>query len=83
MWYILDEFDNPVPADCLEAAAWMDNDKRIVQKTNVSKDVLLSTVFLCLDHSFSNKKPVLYESLWFGGPLDGNMRRYFHKRRSN
>jgi hypothetical protein len=37
----------------------------------------VSTVFLGMDHRFSGKgPPVLFETLVFGGPLDGLMERY-------
>jgi len=85
-WYILDENNNPVPAEILAAARWFEdnrnNGKRIVARTEVESGVfshqlaVLSTVFLVLDHSFIPDKVLLYESLWFGGPLDGEMRRY-------
>jgi hypothetical protein len=42
--------------------------------------VLVSTVFLALDHSFGDGDPVLWESLVFGGPLDGTMTRYTTRR---
>ena len=39
--------------------------------------VRVSTVFLGLNHNFSRKgPPVLWETMVFGGPLDGTMRRY-------
>jgi hypothetical protein len=76
-WYILDENNNPVPTDTLVAARWFEdnanNPKRVAE---VEPGVSLSTVFLALDHSFTPGKVLLYESLWFGGTLDGNMRRY-------
>ena len=38
---------------------------------------MVSTVFLGLDHNYSPfGPPVLWESLVFGGPLDGEMDRY-------
>lgn len=80
-WYILDENDNPVKEDDVsKAAKWLEenSDRRIVEKT-VLINCELSTVFLCLDHSFDEEIPILYESLWFGGILDGNMRRYATK----
>jgi hypothetical protein len=83
MWYILDENDNPVPADALIAAPWFEkSERRVVAVFEPKDNVLLSTVFLSLDHSVGRSKekgPVLYESLWFGGPLDGKMRRYHTK----
>jgi hypothetical protein len=38
--------------------------------------VRVSTVFLGLDHNHFGGEPLLFESLIFGGPLDGEMRRY-------
>lgn len=78
MWYILDENDEPVLADSLEASKWWDNDRRVVANDKMPDDVCLSTVFLVLDHSMgrSGDAPILYESMWFGGPFDGDQRRY-------
>lgn len=39
-------------------------------------DVRVSTVFLGLDHSWDKGEPVLFETLVFGGELDGHMQRY-------
>lgn len=36
----------------------------------------VSTVFLGLDHSFDGGAPLLFETLVFGGDLDGEMDRY-------
>jgi hypothetical protein len=33
-------------------------------------------VFLGLDHSFRQGPPILWETMVFGGPLDGEMMRY-------
>lgn len=80
MWYILDENDNPVAANPLVAGRWFgdksNNHKRVIAVDEFENDVSLSTVFLALDHSHTPGKVLLYESLWFGGPLDGEMRRY-------
>ena len=38
--------------------------------------VMVSTVFLGLDHQFGDGPPVLWETLVFGGSLDGEMARY-------
>jgi len=79
-WYILDDNGEPVEADVLVAGRWMEdnhnNSKRVVAFTEVEKDVSLSTIFLGLNHSWTPGKVLLYESLWFGGPLDGDQRRY-------
>jgi len=39
--------------------------------------VLVSTVFLGLDHSFGEGPPLLFETMVFGGLLDQEMNRYF------
>jgi hypothetical protein len=81
--YIL--VDN-VPTKCedpLEWAKWMEahNADRIVKRTTFSlegeEDILVSTVFLGLDHSFTGEGPaLLYETMIFGGPLDQHTWRY-------
>lgn len=69
--YILDDKGNPQPCnDLTEWAKWFEARKRHVadEKINGSR---VSTVFLALDHSFSNDgPPVLWETMVFGGPLD-------------
>lgn len=80
MWYILNENNEPVPADSLVAARFLESGNRIVAQNDVD-GAHLSTVFLCLDHNYCTGKgrsrgPVLYESMWFGGPNDGDQRRY-------
>jgi hypothetical protein len=76
MWYILNKDNEPVPADILVAAQFLESGNRIVAQDHVD-GANLSTVFLCLDHSMGRSGgPVLYESMWFGGPNNGNQRRY-------
>jgi hypothetical protein len=36
----------------------------------------VSTVFLCVDHQWGDGDPVLFETMVFGGPLDGWQWRY-------
>lgn len=38
--------------------------------------VTISTVFLGIDHSFGGKVPLVFETMVFGGELDGLMERY-------
>lgn len=79
MWYILDENNEPVPADTLVAARFLEEQgkRRTVAYSDMPDGSLLSTVFLGLDHSMGRSDgPVLFESLWFGGPHDGHQRRY-------
>ena len=50
--------------------------ERAVAKTQVTDDVEVSTVFLGLDHAWGFGPPLLFETLIFGGPYDGEMDRY-------
>jgi hypothetical protein len=48
-----------------------------VAVTAVDDDVEVSTVWLGLDHRFvGDGPPLIFETLIFGGPLDGEMWRY-------
>jgi len=52
-------------------------DTRRIARTEVAEGVEVSTVFLGLDHNFGfDGAPVLFETLVFGCPLDGEMDRY-------
>ena len=76
--YILSEDGKeaiPEP-DLLKWAKWFESGSRIVRHTQVTKDIRVSTVFLGIDHSFGGGPPLLWETLVFGGPLDGHMNRY-------
>lgn len=45
-------------------------------------DVRISTVWLGLDHGWGEGLPVIFETLVFGGPLDGEMERYTSEARA-
>lgn len=73
MYYTLDENHNPVPSDVRTTNAFARN--RTVNRTDV-RGSTVSTVFLVIDHSFSNTgPPILFETMVFGGPLDGEQER--------
>jgi hypothetical protein len=77
MWYILDEENRPVKSSIIEAGEWLDkNLKRKAVKQEHVGDVYVSTVFLGLDHSFNSDKPVLWETMIFGGDHDQFQGRY-------
>ena len=79
--YILDDQGEPVPEpDICKWGRWFENtENRIVARDEVG-DAQVSTVFLGLDHSFLGVgAPVLWESMVFGGPLDGEQERYTSK----
>jgi hypothetical protein len=61
-------------AECVPL--WADHAQRRVAVTDVSADVRVSTVWLGLDHSWDDGPPLIFETLVFGGPLDGEMERY-------
>ena len=76
MWYILDNNHKPVTSTGIESSKWMeDNPKRKTvgydELTDLNgDDVRVSTVFLGLDHSWTGKTPVLWETMIFGGEND-------------
>ncbi len=69
----------PIPCKSLEKwGEWYEtaNNNRRVAKTAVLGSEV-STVFLAIDHSFGGgRKPILFETLVFGGPLDQEQMRY-------
>jgi len=75
-YYILVDGE-PVPtSDLFTWGEWFETADRNVAKTEIG-ETLVSTVFLGLDHSFGNGSiPILFETLVFGGGLDGMMDRY-------
>lgn len=85
--YILDENGDPQPVeDPLVWARWFHTANRTVScdldEGDSGKTIRVSTVFLGIDHSFSfgrNAPPVLWETMVFGGVLDGEMDRYTSK----
>ncbi len=88
--YILDADGEPQPCeDLLTWARWYETaDRRVAQDMDegVPDDadpvtrIRVSTVFLALDHSFGfGASPVLWETMVFGGVLDGETSRYTSK----
>lgn len=75
-YYILDG-KTPVTADLITWAKWFDEDareKRIVKQEEVN-GVRVSTVFLGLNHSFGDGPPMIFETMVFGGSLEGLLER--------
>jgi hypothetical protein len=79
--YILDAQGEPVPEPDLHAwAEWHGkvSNRRLAWDDYGARGTM-STVFLGSDHNFGGRKgdpPILWESMIFGGRLDGTMRRY-------
>jgi hypothetical protein len=69
----------PIAVDLLTWAKSFEMlEKRIVAKDSVGNDSAeISTIFLGLDHNhFGGGPAILFESMIFGGPLDGERQRY-------
>jgi hypothetical protein len=85
-YWILNDDGEPEPIeDLLEWARWMERARRerlnvIAQDRDEQKgapDVLVSTIFLALDHNhFGIGPPILYETMVLGGAMDGYQERY-------
>lgn len=76
--YILDGHNVRPCSEVLEWARWFETSlhERIVAVT-LSGDVRVSTVFIGTDHRFlGDGPPLLFETMIFGGPRDGEMWRY-------
>ena len=70
MNYIL-EGKIAVPCDDLmKWARWFEDIKRRRVAHDRVKHVTISTVFLGIDHSFGGKRPLLFETMIFGGKHD-------------
>lgn len=82
LYYVLDADGRPVPErDAMKWGAWFQTaDRHVAQDMDEmvgAEPVRVSTVFLGMDHNFADDgPPILWETLVFGGPLDGEMRRY-------
>lgn len=84
--YVLDSRNRPkVCRDIIEWGKWFEeaseSGRRTVARTTLKNKITgaefdISTVFLGLDHRFGGQgKPILFESMAFGGPDDGEQRR--------
>lgn len=77
--YILDENGEPkIEEDLMKWAQWFGSAQRIIAIDTVD-EADVSTVFLALDHSWGSEHPILWESMIFGGALDGTQQRYSSK----
>ena len=74
--YILEGKTPKLVEDVLEWARWYETADRHVAETVLPNSVRVSTVFLGLDHSFSDGEPILFETMIFGGEHDEYQERY-------
>lgn len=67
-----------IPVKCENLIEWakqMQITNRIVKQSKFG-DIMVSTVFLGLDHSFGKGEPLLFETMIFGGKNDQYQKRY-------
>ena len=76
--YVLDDQGNPVPeTDPMVWARWFaDVNKRRLAMTDLPGGGYVSTVFLGLDHGWSDGPPALWETMVFGVTGDETQERY-------
>ena len=75
-YILLDDGATPVRVDLPTYARWSAGTNKTVARTSINgADV--STVFLGIDHrTWGIGPPLLWETMVFGGPLDGECERY-------
>ncbi len=67
---ILDADGNPVAEpDVVKWAEWFQSADRCVAQEQVG-DALISTIFLGVNHNFTDGPPIVWETMIFGGKLD-------------
>ena len=81
--YILVDDQAVAEPDLLKWAEWLEQADRLLRRTRIAPLLgvfgrcRVSTVFLGLDHNFlPGGPPLLWETMIFGGPLDGEEWRY-------
>ena len=74
--YILEGKTPKLVEDVLEWGMWFETADRHVAQTTLSNGVRVSTVFLGLDHSFGGGKPILFETMIFGGKPNDYQEQY-------
>lgn len=79
MMYILKDKIPVEASSVLEWGKWFEiDDNRIVDCDSFNMGngkVTVSTVFLGIDHQWSGGQPILFETMVFGGSLDGSQER--------
>ena len=74
--YILEGHTPKLMNNLIEWAMWFETADCCVAQTTLPKGVRVSTVFLGLDHSFGGGKPILFETMIFGGKYNDYQERY-------
>lgn len=74
-YYILQGRETYKVDDLYEWAMAFEKCNRVINKTTI-ENCDVSTVFLGMDYSYKGKKPLLFETMIFGGANDGYQKRY-------
>jgi len=74
-YYILEGHTAVLATDLITWAKWFETGDRTVAKTKIG-DSDVSTVFLGLDHNYGDGRPLLFETMIFGGKSNGFQERY-------
>ena len=73
--YILKGHEVVEEADVCMWGKWFESADRSVNRT-IREGVRVSTVFLGINHNFDGGAPLVFETMVFGGELDGEEARY-------
>lgn len=74
-YYVLDGKKPRRVSDVMEWAKSFEKSDRKVAYTELGDGAYVSTVFLGLNHQWGDGPPLIFESLVFNGPRDGDMER--------
>lgn len=76
-FYLLDENKKPYEVSLQESYKIYDDPNMKITKQDKIGDILVSTVFLGMDHSYEKQgNPILWETMIFGGEHDLYQERY-------
>jgi hypothetical protein len=75
-YYILNDDKEPVEADWEEYCKFLDTLENKIVKQETINNTKISTVFLGQDIGDDSEAPILFETMCFGGALDGDQWRY-------
>ena len=75
-YYQLNGRDLVEVEDVLEWAEWFENGNIRVAQTDVTPDTTVSTIFMGINRNPGSEPPLLFETMVFGGELDGLVWRY-------
>ena len=71
MKYILNGKNPVLEPNLIKWAEWFEKGNRIVKQEKIGK-VEISTIFFGVDRGFRNGKPILFETMIFGGKFNND-----------